>query len=170
MKLTQIKAQLDALTPSQRANIRQYLAMREALGAVERYEKEQFDAAQLMLEAIADITRRNGNDMTPPHRLRKTPNYKEFKQKHDEGLSEFLRDAVKRNRVKLRALVWLSVKLLYRHLVEMGVPVSARMMMNHIHRIPSVLDDAFPGYARSGLLGIVIKEEDRRVRNKRDSG
>ena len=168
--MAHLKTQIAMLTREQRQGIRAYMDMLDGVGVAQSSRSASAaDLETTLLDSIVRVMKREGVDASPVFALRKLPEFKTLQQKLDGGLAEFFRHAMHRNKLKRHALILLSIKLLYKNLVEMNVPVSSRMMMNHIHRIPSVLDDAFPGYARSGMLGIVIKEEDRRVRDQRDS-
>lgn len=73
------------------------------------------------------------------------------------GLMKYL-SSNDRSRIEQRAILSMGVELLYENLIENGIPVSARMLMAHVHRIPSVLNAAFPGYAKAGLLTWVVKK------------
>jgi hypothetical protein len=69
-------------------------------------------------------------------------------------------------KVQQRALFRLGIVLLCNNLAEMETPISGMSLMNHIHRIPSLINRAFPGYARLGLLSKIIRAKETRVRKK----
>jgi hypothetical protein len=60
------------------------------------------------------------------------------------------------NRSRQRALLCLAYQLLYRDMTENGYPVTARTLLNHTHRLPSLVEKDFPGYYRAGLLDRIV--------------
>lgn len=115
----------------------------------------------LCLSAIANMLQRRGLEYARPYVLRKHPGFSAFVQKVPPVM-ELLRKATI-NRVELSYLVELSAGLLYEDLTRMGLTaVSSRLLMNHFHRVPSVINKAFPGYLAAGLLGHVIKRTSAR--------
>lgn len=71
------------------------------------------------------------------------------------------------NRVQQRALFRTGIILLCHNLAEMNVPVSGLAIMNHIHRIPALVDRAFPGYARHGLLRMIIRSREEEPKKEK---
>lgn len=114
--------------------------------------------ADLVLEVICSTLQGMGVEFTPASQLKKSLGYKAFADKAGP-LMQFIRGAGNRSRNQQRVLLGIGVRLLYGNMVGMGIPASARFVMAHIHRLPSVLDASFPGYARAGLLGMLISEE-----------
>jgi hypothetical protein len=118
------------------------------------------DTAQFILEAIVTTSRQNGTDMTPYMALKNNAAYATMCRKvMDEGIDSFFANACQNKMVAKRALINLAVQLLHTNIVDMGVAVSARTLMAQVHRIPSVLDKAFPGYAQAGMLHLVVRPE-----------
>lgn len=83
------------------------------------------------------------------------------------GLMRYLA-ATSESRTEQRAILRMGIELLYEQLTEMNVPASARLVMAHIHRVPSVLNNAFPGYARAGLLHWIVNKK-REVNQNADT-
>jgi len=112
-----------------------------------------------VLEAIVDQLASLGVDKTTVPLLSK-PTDKEFVtfRSHVPSLMSFVRKTI-RNRTGQRALLQLGVRLLYENLTKMDIPVSGRTVRRHVHRLPSVLNQAFPNYSRSGILGMVVSRE-----------
>jgi len=54
------------------------------------------------------------------------------------------------------ALLRLGIQLLYEDMTSRRNAVSARTILANIHRVPAVLNKAFPNYAKAGLLGWVV--------------
>lgn len=125
--------------------------------------------AAAIVEVICEFTNAKQIDLTrPPSLMGKAAQYREFRRKLDvEGLSTWLYNAAGKNQITMRGLVHLSVELLHDRLIEMGIPVSATTIMNHMHRVPAVLNQSFPGYAQSGLLHLVIREHHKDERRER---
>lgn len=91
--------------------------------------------------------------------LQRAPEYSSFKEKIP-GLMEYLRKAHPQRRCQF-IILRLGIKLLLDNLRQLGLAISARALLRHIHRLPSVLNAAFPGYAEAGMLGMLIKQKDR---------
>ena len=54
------------------------------------------------------------------------------------------------------ALLRLGLQLLYDDMTDRQLAVSARTLLANIHRVPAVLNKAFPNYAKAGLLHWVV--------------
>lgn len=167
MELDEIIAALPRLSADERGRLMQAMralpASGGALGAPEpftRREKAPVRGSEgdveLCLAAISDVLRKRGLEFASPFVLRKHPGFGSFATKVPHVMA-LLRKATT-SRVELSYLVELSVGLLYEDLTRMGATaVSSRLIINHFHRVPSVLNKAFPGYLAAGLLGRVIK-------------
>lgn len=86
--------------------------------------------------------------------LRSSSSYPSFVGKI-AGLKEYLAKAGKDRRVQ-QALLGFGWRLLAQQIRNEGLPVSGGLLMRHAHRIPSVLDYAFPGYVEAGILHMII--------------
>lgn len=118
------------------------------------------DADGLVLDALTSTLTRLSVEHASIYFLRKHPHYSLFKTRCSD-LMPFFRAAVA-TRNEQRLLLELAMELLYKELTEMGIAVSCRTMMNHVHRIPAVLNKHFPGYAASGLLSWILKTTRKR--------
>lgn len=56
-----------------------------------------------------------------------------------------------------QALIRVGVSLLYQNLKEINIPVSGYTMCKHLSRLPSVVDRAFPAYAKNKMLGMIVR-------------
>lgn len=71
-----------------------------------------------------------------------------------------------KNRAGAQTMLMVAVKLLHADLMDMGIAVSTRTMMAHVHRLPALINRQFPGYAASGLLKLFATR--KRVHEKED--
>jgi len=117
-----------------------------------------------ILETMQRVLSSMGVEHTSVATLRGSPQYAAFKQKAP-AIVAYLDSACPTNRVKQIAVLSIGVRLLYENLASQGFPVSSRFLMTHIHRLPSVMNRAFPGYARAGLLNLLVKDKTN-VRNE----
>lgn len=108
----------------------------------------------LVLEEIAGYLRAEGVEYASPDILRRVGGYGKFAEKVPPVMKA-LRKATT-NKVKLRALIRISIDFLYKDLARMQVSASTRTMMAHWHRVPSVINRNFPGYMRGGFLGLLL--------------
>ena len=116
---------------------------------------------ELLLLAICEFFEAQGLEKCYPAMLRRASGYTAFKQKV-EPIVAFLAKGAGRDsltRTELMALFRLGISLLHQNMQSMQIAVSTRTMMNQIHRMPSVIELSFPGYARQGLLRLVIKRK-----------
>lgn len=111
---------------------------------------------ELVLSEIAGHLRDQGIEFASTIMLKRVQGFKAFADKVPPTMIFFRK--VTTNRVKLRALIRISITLLFKDLNRMGLSVSTRTMMAHWHRVPAVIDSAFPGYARRGHLGLLLGE------------
>lgn len=86
--------------------------------------------------------------------LKSVTSFRTFAEKVPPTMVYFRRAST--NRTKLRALIRMSIKLLYKDMARMNISPSTRTMMNHWHRIPAIINQSFPGYAKSGMLGLLV--------------
>ncbi len=114
--------------------------------------------AELMLIAITDYYSSHGLEHTQPGALRKVSSFASFKTKVESVTQYLAKASAPLNRIERLAMFRVAIELLYANMVEMSVPVSTRTIMNHVHRIPSVLNRAFPGYAKMAVLHIVVRK------------
>lgn len=75
------------------------------------------------------------------------------------GLITFLKQA-DGSRIHWRMLLSIGVELLHEDLTRQQIPTTAVVLVRHIHRVPAIIDKHFPGYARNGLLGLIIRSKE----------
>src|SRR5206468_322499 len=90
-----------------------------------------------------------------------------------EGIQKYLK-SLNVNRVQQRAVLRVGMELLHkfllkgvptrwdkknRYLVKAPLPVGSREMMIFIHYLPVVLDRAFPGYSKLGILYMIARQK-----------
>lgn len=86
------------------------------------------------------------------------PATKQIVNRHIPELESFLNQACPGIKlITKRVILATGLDLLYKNLGDMRVIVSPKVLANNIPRIPAVLDGAFPGYARSGMLRMIVK-------------
>lgn len=120
---------------------------------------------ELVLSEIAGHLREQGIEFVSVSMLKKVQGFGKFAEKIPAVMIFFRK--ITTNRVKLRALIRIAIALLYKDLARMNISASTRTMMNHFHRVPAVLNRNFPGYAQSGLLGLLLQEPLNRMTPRR---
>jgi hypothetical protein len=73
-------------------------------------------------------------------------------------LMKYFRES-KVSRPQLIVLLQMGIEILCRDLARMRVPISFRSIMRNAHRIPSLMNREFPGYAQSGMLRFIVRED-----------
>lgn len=107
-----------------------------------------------VLEVIAATVLRLSGERVYPAGLRRSSQFPAFAVKA-EALGRFLAQHAL-TQVQRRALLAVGIDLLYRDLARTGMSVTSRTLMSCVHQVPGVLDKAFPGYGRAGLLGMIV--------------
>ncbi len=118
-----------------------------------KYTEPDVDSLML-IEVISDVIASRGFRIHASV-LRKSAAFS-YMQKKTKRLFQFLNQS-NFNHSEMRLLIKIGVKLLASDLEEIGIPVGGVTLMRHIHRMPSVINHAFPGYAASGALYMLIR-------------
>jgi hypothetical protein len=123
-----------------------------------------------VLVCLSEALARIGIEHTNPAVLARVQSIGAFRKKVPD-LMLFLRKNLPDRRAQ-RATLMLGFELLYKNMCSMGVAISGRTLMNNIHRIPSIIDREFPGYASAGYLSMLFiqgarQKEHGNVREKR---
>ena len=118
----------------------------------------------LVLHAIVSHLSARGAEHASVGMLKKSPQFNAFKVK----IPAVVRFFCTKNRTELNAFLNVAIPLLYDDLTEMGIAVSARTLLVHIHRLPATINKHFPRYASSGMLHLLLKKKEDHVREKSD--
>ena len=114
------------------------------------------DFGMRVLEAISSVMKNNNADGASPTTLRKSAAYVASRGKIDDLKIYF--EKISKSKLVQDAMLKEAVSLLYFDLLSwQDFSVSSHTLLQQIHRIPSVLNRAYPGYAESGLLTKVVK-------------
>lgn len=149
-------ATLGQLTPEERGRVAERLRAMASLVPAHAGGRPSAQAPEdEVLEAICAAAARMSGERVVPAALRRVGQFSALRAKTPALAAYAVAHAP--DRARRRALLSLGFDLLYRDLAAMGVAVSARALMSHAHRLPSVIDAAFPGYARAGLLRMVLE-------------
>ena len=116
---------------------------------------ERVSDEDMLLGVVAEVLRAKRVEFSSIAALRQSHDIATVRDKLPE-LMQFLSQA-HNTRAGQHATLRLGVELLYDSLLRMNVPVSGRMLVNHLHRLPSIINEAFPGYAEAGLLSLLVK-------------
>lgn len=126
----------------------------EVAKAVAWDEVEDLD---MILHCATEVAQSLGADMSSSFQLRQAAKHSAGFRDKLPPLLRYLRQACP-TRAQQHALLCLGFRLLHRDMTRMGIVVTARTFLAHVHRLPAVIEHSFPGYARAGLLhGWVVK-------------
>lgn len=152
---------LPNLSQEQRINLVQRLKMLESISKNEKNGNNgKRDDTSRVLESICTVLARIGVEYPSVDVLRKSSSFAAFQRKLPD-LFKFL-SRVGPARLAQDALLKIGLQLLYYDIVSFkDATVSAHTLMSHIHRVPAVINRAFPGYASSGLLNYILDEQKR---------
>lgn len=150
-----VVSQLAHLSERERASVVERIKAMSALSTAAPSRDE--DPADAAADVICEVVLRMSGERVSPAALRRTRSFGALRDKARD-LAPFLEEAA-RTRAQRRALLSLGFELLYADLARGGFSVTARTLMSCAHQLPAVLDRSFPGYARSGRLGMIVGEE-----------
>ena len=106
-------------------------------------------------EAICRSFRSMNVECPSPNTLRKSSAYSGAKDKFDD-LAAFFEKISQNKLVQDRALV-IAIEGLYVSLQGWGIAVSSHTILQQVHRLPSILNQQFPGYSASNLLHKIVR-------------
>ena len=112
--------------------------------------------SEVILRAISEQLRRLGAEFASVPVLRRAATAS-FRAKAAEVM-DYIRASGITNRVEQAAVATVAVELLYENMTQMGVMVSSRTLLAHVHRLPAALNRAFPGYAAAGILCWIVRK------------
>ena len=160
--LPDILGQLPALPKADRDAIKARLIALDTLDTSPSINSPSTSQDGVVLHAICDFMRQNGLENPPIASLTKSPQYHAFALKCPQVIS-YLGSLSKLER---ETLLFIGIGVRYDNLCEMGVVVTARTLMSHIHRLPGALNRSFPGYAKSGYLKLIVRKKNGHVRQE----
>lgn len=176
MRYDEVASALPHLTPAERAKIMERLRALQSLSpgsgsSPQAPEARPDGALGELLDVIAASVLSLSGERTSPQALSRALGGPAMRAKAEALVSGFAARHAP-TRAQRRGLLAVGVDCLYRDLARGGSTVSARTLARQAHRIPGALDRAFPGYAASGLLGMVVgivpKQEDPDGAQKED--
>lgn len=117
--------------------------------------RQDFDDMAI-LDCIQKTMSSGRIDFSSLYDLKHSIQYKTFSRKVP-ALMDYL-TKITTLRMEKYAATMLGVSLLADNMKELSFPVSSRLVMAQIHRIPAVINKAFPGYAQSGMLHLILRK------------
>jgi hypothetical protein len=138
--------------------------LKHSISSESIYEKVETSSEELLvLDSISNVLRSRGEELNSVAWLKKSSRYAAFKAKLPNVFKflnkEPLPGIAKLSNVEIRAILEIGVKLVIDHMQFIGAPVTGRNIMNHIHSLPAMLNRMFPGYARSGMLHMLVRRK-----------
>lgn len=155
------------LSGSERDQLRQRLA---AMATIDKGDgagdgsKKADDNETWILDTVTSVLVAAGLERASMFRLKNSSDWRQFRSQRMAELLAYL--DLMGTRIHKKALLAIGVDLLREDLNWMRVPVSALSIVRNLHRLPSVIDRHFPGYAKYGLLQHVIQAEVNHARQK----
>lgn len=163
-RVTALLQQLADLSPAELAEVGQHVKMMGG-GPIGPISNRPPDTdAEMVADAVAEVLAGLGVERCNRSQLLGCAQYQSMRQKMPE-LMDYMRRGGS-ERVVLGAMLRLGIELLYRDLAAQDVPISSRVMLNHVHRLPAIFNRHFPGYAEAGMLHWIIRQESGHVRQK----
>ncbi len=114
----------------------------------------QENSSDEALSCIVELTKSQGLEFRTAEALKRSTSYRSFCDKC-VALQDYLSKACERKAMRY-AILKIGLGLLIEDCRRMDLAVSAVLLMRHIHRVPSLIDQAYPGYYVTGLLKYVV--------------
>lgn len=147
-------SQLPLLTTQQLENLSTRIKLLDKTSSKIHGGKQEFGLR--VLQAICDTMNKNKVETPTVNTLRRSAAYVAVKLKIQDLQTFF--ESLSKSKITQDAVLKIAVGLLYENLLTWkGVAVSSHLLLKQIHRLPSVLNQAFPGYSQSGLLVKIVK-------------
>ena len=155
--LDRLLALLPSLTPKEKVEAT------KALKALSQFDRESPDSTadvdeDLVLEAIYDVLTRRGAEFTSPGMYYKSRSFPSFRAKIP-ALMRYVRQAAQ-TRQQQRYLLSIGINSLYNYLFAKNIPINYASILRTIDLVPAMVNRAFPGYAESGLLGMIVRAKE----------
>lgn len=170
MDLKTIEAAIPKLNDEELAKVEIAIAARRSIGGkmskTETLTTGLPPEVLMVLETLADFMKDNGADPAPAGMLAKTSNFSGFKKKVPAIVESMKASALKKN--EARAVLRSAMSMLYERLTDQGLDTTSRRMMDHIHRLPALLDVHFPGYAKAGLLRLTVRKHSKNANEENE--
>ncbi len=119
-----------------------------------KYTEPDVDSLML-IEVISDVLASRSGFCIPVPVLRKMRAFLQMQGK-TKRLFQFINQS-NLSHSEMRLLLKIGVRLIISELHEKNLSAGGMDLMMHIHRMPSVLNRAFPGYAASGALYMLVR-------------
>jgi hypothetical protein len=180
MRLDDLKRQIGSLSSRDQDDLVKFIKAGRSLGGSNASPKKhdgRTSIEDVLLETISQYARDKGIEFVTVERLRASQQMKQAREKLAEGLEDYLRNAVAKNRIELRAFMKLAISLVFKEMAQLRLSASGRTVLAYVHRIPAVINKAFPGYASSGMLHLIFQRDNmeggenvRSKQNRRPKG
>jgi len=144
------------LTPAECAQVASAMKAAGVLGPVKAVADEGTSDELWVLQSITKWMQDRAFDLSGIEQLKKTAGYKSFREKVPPVVSYIRRIGKDRN--TQRAFLNIGIELLHEDLITITIAATSRTMMLHSHRIPAVLNRAFPGYLQAGLMHMILRK------------
>lgn len=109
------------------------------------------------IELVAKMMQRRGVDFSRPDAILRKINLPELRRKVQD-LQPFLK-MIGQPRSVQEAVISIGLDLLHNDLTKMNVPITSAIMAQHLDRLPTVIEQSFPGYAKRGFLPIIVQAQ-----------
>lgn len=146
--------ELPALTAVQLSDLSTRIKLLGKTVSKEHSGKQEF--GDRVLQAICIVMKRNNAETPSVNVLRKSSAYVSSRDKLDDLATYF--EGLSKAKLVQDQILKEAINLLYFDLINwQGIAISSHTILKQIHRLPSVLNRHFPGYASSGLLTKIVR-------------
>ncbi len=107
-----------------------------------------------VLQSVCRVVRlSNGSPVTPPMLMKASGTMATLRE-HLPALIQYI-DAI--DPLARTGFLDLAVQMLVDNIKQQNIPVTPVVVIRQLHRIPAVVDEAFPGYYAAGMLSLIYR-------------
>ena len=146
---------LDQLSPTELSSLRAKVASRES--PQEANADPDDPDLEAVFRALSAALGNYGHHQLPYRVFQGKQDFGPFRKKAVQ-ISKYIKKAFQpKSTVEFDFCCKLCFRLLGQWLQDIGVPLGYRTLVNNSDRVPSLIDQAFPGYISAGILNRVIQ-------------
>lgn len=112
-----------------------------------------------LLFVISEVLQSKGLEFCSVFELRRSRAYKKFQHEIAPSIDRFLDAQGNLTKLEKNQILHVGVRLLIDDLQSWHAGVSGRDILRFMHKLPMLINKAFPGYAQCGMLRMIIQKE-----------
>ena len=147
-------SELPSLSAEQLGNLNSRIKLLFDVSVIEHKGKQEF--GMRLMHSLCSTLKKHRVETPSVHTLAKSPAYASAKGKVQD-LANFFEN-ISKSKLVQDSILNIGVEQLYFEMIAWkGCTIGSHTILRNVHRIPSCLHKAFPGYSNSGMLVKLVK-------------